>query len=61
MPRRDHSSVHIDRSPTVWEAIGDRRSIRYFQAYRPVERWKIEVMFPWLIIAPLGSPVVPEV
>lgn len=45
MPRRDHSSVYIERNPSLWEAIGDRRSIRYFQAYRPVERWKIEVMF----------------
>lgn len=25
-------------------ALGDRRSIRYFDATRPVERWKLETM-----------------
>ena len=29
----------------LWKVIGDRRSIRYFQPYRPVERWKIEMVF----------------
>jgi nitroreductase len=28
----------------VLRALGDRRSIRYFDAERPVERWKIEAM-----------------
>jgi nitroreductase len=29
----------------VFSAIGDRRSIRYFQPYRKVERWKVEMIF----------------
>lgn len=29
----------------LWKVIGDRRSIRYFLPYRPVERWKVEMMF----------------
>lgn len=29
----------------LFEAIGSRRAIRYFKPYRPVERWKIEMMF----------------
>lgn len=29
----------------LFRAIGDRRSIRYFLPYRPVERWKIEMIF----------------
>jgi len=29
----------------LWKAIGNRRSIRYFLPYRPVERWKVEMMF----------------
>src|SRR3989442_5991917 len=29
----------------LWKVIGDRRAIRYFLPYRPVERWKIEMMF----------------
>src|SRR5206468_2926252 len=29
----------------LWKVIGDRRSIRYFQPYRPVERWKVEMVF----------------
>ena len=27
----------------LWKVIGDRRAIRYFLPYRPVERWKIEM------------------
>jgi nitroreductase len=30
---------------SLFDAIGTRRSIRYFQPFRPVERWKVEVMF----------------
>lgn len=29
----------------LWKVIGDRRSTRYFQPYRPVERWKVEMIF----------------
>src|SRR6266849_1397337 len=29
----------------LWKVIGDRRAIRYFLPYRPVERWKVEMMF----------------
>jgi nitroreductase len=29
----------------LWKVIGDRRSIRYFLPYRPVERWKVEMIF----------------
>jgi nitroreductase len=29
----------------LFRAIGNRRSIRYFKPYRPVERWKIEMIF----------------
>src|ERR1700704_6302311 len=29
----------------LWKVIGDRRAIRYFLPYRPVERWKLEMMF----------------
>ena len=29
----------------LFEAIGTRRSIRYFKPYQPVERWKVEMMF----------------
>lgn len=33
------------RSLDLFDAIGSRRAIRYFQPYRPVERWKIEMIF----------------
>lgn len=29
----------------LFRAIGNRRSIRYFKPYRPVERWKVEMIF----------------
>jgi nitroreductase len=29
----------------LFEAIGSRRSIRYFKPYQPVERWKVEMIF----------------
>src|SRR2546426_12518677 len=29
----------------LWKVSGDRRAIRYFLPYRPVERWKVEMMF----------------
>ena len=29
----------------LFRALGDRRSIRYFLPYRPVERWKVEMIF----------------
>ena len=29
----------------LFEAIGSRRSIRYFKPYQPVEQWKVEMMF----------------
>lgn len=29
----------------LWKVIGDRRSTRYFLPYRPVERWKVEMIF----------------
>ena len=29
----------------LFDAIGSRRAIRYFKPYRPVERWKVEMMF----------------
>src|SRR6266851_5716937 len=29
----------------LFDAIGSRRSIRYFLPFRPVERWKLEMIF----------------
>ena len=34
-----------EQAPDLFRAIGDRRSIRYFLPYRPVERWKVEMIF----------------
>lgn len=33
------------RDADLWKVLGDRRSIRFFKPYRPVERWKVEMMF----------------
>lgn len=34
-----------EHSMDLFDAIGSRRSIRYFLPFRPVERWKIEMIF----------------
>lgn len=39
------SDFQLEQIPDLFRAIGNRRAIRYFQAYRPVERWKIEMIF----------------
>lgn len=43
--RQTFDQFKLEPSLDLFRAIGDRRAIRYFLPYRPVERWKIEMIF----------------